>query len=942
MGVRRTNPQSAICNLQSEITIALPLDPRGASVSDFGNFRKFTVNYVGREKSSAKVAKSFGEHLGRILARWVNLTHRYALGFTILSLVVTGALLYYTVNNLGINTDTAEMLSETLPFRRNYEAFKTAFPQYDDAMLIVVDAETPELAQDASTALAAQLERENDLFSLVYLPGGDDFFEKHGLMYLSPAELEDLADNLAQIQPFLGRLTRDRTIRGFFSMLTAGLNAVMEGEEIDLTSVFDRIQQATEASIDQRQYNLSWQELMLGTDLTPDDRRRLILTKPRLDYGKLLPAETAMKEVRRLAKKLNLTEGNGVRVRLTGDAALEYEELFSVIRGAGIAGILALIMVGIVLFLGLGSPRLVFTTLVTLIVGLIWTASFAAAAVGHLNLISVAFAVLYIGLSVDYAIHLCLRYKELIQQSVPHYSALEQTTRDIGGSLALCSITTALGFYAFIPTVFEGVAELGLISGTGMFISLIANLTVLPALLTLMPLTPKAAAARGERQRAAAKLLAMPTQHARFVRLAAMVFGLGAILLLPRVTFDNNPMNLRDPDSESVITFKELLAQSRNSPWSLTVLAANREDAAQFADSFSGLEPVEMSVTLDKFVPTDQEEKLAIIEEIGLIVGPELLASSSRPPPTTAEQISSLREFSLTLEKYINTSASTPLSEAARRLNETLNRFLAGLSSQTSAMQAQILGNFQTSLLGSLPTRLDALSTSLKADKVTRDDLPKNLIEHWVSRDGHYRVAVFPRENLDDHAAMRRFVAAVRSVATDAIGFPVIYLEAGDAVVKAFQQAFLLSLIAITVLLSFLLRPKSDVLLVLLPLLLAGALTGAASVLLNIPFNFANVIALPLLLGIGVDSSIHMVHRMRTAPPTSGHMLQTSTARAVLYSSLTTICSFGNLAVSPHRGMASMGGLLTIGIGFTLLCSLVVLPALMLKGQQLAQTTPGN
>jgi len=234
-----------------------------------------------------------------------------------------------------------------------------------------------------------------------------------------------------------------------------------------------------------------------------------------------------------------------------------------------------------------------------------------------------------------------------------------------------------------------------------------------------------------------------------------------------------------------------------------------------------------------------------------------------------------------------------------------------------------------------LSARLQALNASLAADLVTKEDLPEDLVEHWVAEDGRYRVTVFPRENLNDDAALRRFVAAVRTVAPDAVGFPVIYLEAGDAVVRAFQQAFLLSLIAITVLLLFLLRPKSDLLLVLLPLLLAGALTGAASVLLDIPFNFANIIALPLLLGIGVDSGIHMVHRMRAAPPSSGQLLQTSTARAVLFSSLTTICGFGNLAASPHRGMASMGALLTVGVGFTLLCILVVLPALMNSANRL-------
>ncbi len=882
------------------------------------------------------MAKNFGEHVGQTLAWWVNMTHRYAVWFVLLACLVTGSLLYYTVNNLGINTDTAGMLSETLPFRRNYKAFKTAFPQYDDAMLIVIDAETPELAQDASTALAARLERETDLFSLVYLPGGDIFFQKHGLMYSSPEELDDLADNLAQIQPFLGRLTRDQSLRGLFSMLTAGVNTVMEGEDLDLTPVFEPINEAIAASIAQRHYALSWQELMLGNELTPEHQRRLILVKPRLDYSKFLPAETALKEVRRLVEELHLTEAHGVKVRITGDAALEYEELRSVTRGAGIAGILALIMVGIVLFPGLGSPRLVFSTLLTLIMGLVWNAAFAAFAVGHLNLISVAFAVLYIGLSVAYAIHFCLRYKELIEQSAPHSSALLQTAQDIGSSLVLCSITTALGFYAFIPTVFEGVAELGLISGTGMFISLIANLTVLPALLSLMPLTPESVRFKGERKRLVAKLLSMPTEHARVVRITSLVVGTGAILLLPFVTFDNNPMNLRDPDSESVVTFKELLAQTRNSPWTLTVLAADSEDASRYADKLSALDPVEMSVTLDKFIPTDQDEKLAIIEEIRLIVGPELLENSQETPPSTTEQIAALRDFSVTLEEFNNLHNDNPLSTAVRRLYVTLDPFLTGLESHDPSTRELKLKNLQASLLGSLDARLKALNLSLEADRVTREDLPEELVGHWVAEDGRYRVAIFPREDLSDNGAMRRFVTAVRQVAPDAIGFPVIYLEAGDAVVKAFQQAFLLSLFAITVLLFILLRPKSDVFLVLVPLLLAGALTGAASVLFHIPFNFANVIALPLLLGIGVDSGIHMVHRMRAAPPANGLMLGTSTARAVLYGSLTTICSFGNLAVSPHQGMASMGALLTIGIGFALLCTLVVLPALMVSASKVS------
>jgi predicted RND superfamily exporter protein len=240
-----------------------------------------------------------------------------------------------------------------------------------------------------------------------------------------------------------------------------------------------------------------------------------------------------------------------------------------------------------------------------------------------------------------------------------------------------------------------------------------------------------------------------------------------------------------------------------------------------------------------------------------------------------------------------------------------------------------MLKALEDNLLGSLPEGLRHLRASLGAQRFSVDDLPRSLVKHWVADDGRYRIEIYPRENLNDGEALRRFVASVQRVAPDAIGYPVMIQEGGDAVVRAFQQALVLAVCAITALLLVLMRRKSDVLRVLLPLLLAGALTGAASVLLDIPFNFANVIALPLLLGIGVDSAIHMVHRMRTAPPADGNLLQSSTARAVIFSTLTTVCSFGNLAFSPHRGMASMGELLSIGIGFTLLCTLVLLPALL-------------
>ena len=239
------------------------------------------------------------------------------------------------------------------------------------------------------------------------------------------------------------------------------------------------------------------------------------------------------------------------------------------------------------------------------------------------------------------------------------------------------------------------------------------------------------------------------------------------------------------------------------------------------------------------------------------------------------------------------------------------------------------VAQLEQALLASLPGRLDALNASLRADYVSLDNLPDQLKRLWLSADGAYRIEIFPKQDMQDGTALREFVRAIQSVSPQVTGPPVVNLEASDAVAAAFRQAFLYAFIAISFMLYILLGRKRDVLLVLTPLLTAALITGGISVLAGIPLNFANVIALPLLLGIGVDSGIHIIHRFRTDLPDGKNILATSSARAVAVSSLTTMGGIGNLALSPHAGTASLGLLLTLGIGITLLCMLLLLPALL-------------
>jgi len=853
---------------------------------------------------------------------------RAAVWVVLLSLASAVGAFRYAAENLGINADTDDLISSDLPWRQNYRDYQRTFPQHGNNLVVVIDAATPDRADMARERLAERLSQADDLIEWVYVPGGGEFFATNGLLYLDVGELESLTDRLAAVQPFLARLAADPTLRGFFAVLRDALDAGLEDEAIELSRVMESVAEAVDAVLAGRFHRLSWWELMQGRDAEPEERRRFLIVKPVLDYDQLLPVGEVMEHIRGTARELDLDPAHGVRVRITGGLALSHEELESLSRGMAVAALAAFVTVMAILTVGLRSLRLVVASLVTLAVGLLWTAAFATAAVGSLNLISVAFAVLYIGLGVQYAVHFCLRYRELrLLGGLEHADALATATSDVGRALTLCALTTGIGFFAFVPTDFVGVSQLGLISGTGVFISLLATLSVLPALITVMPprVKPREAGATvGMPQ----SLVTFPSRHRRAVLLVTLLAAVAAAATLPAVSFDRNPLNLRDPSMESVATYRELIAESERPPWTMIVVTEAVE-AKRLSERLEALEAVDFVIDVGRFVPAEQPYKLGLIEELGLILGMSVieweLAGGGQPEPTLEEQLAALRGLRAELAEV---APQASWKASAARLHDALVRLERRLAADP-AQASGLVERLEESLLAALPAQLERLAAALEAEPVSLESLPEALRERWVAPDGRRLLEVVPAEDLQDNAALERFVSEVREAVPSATGSPLTQLESGRAVVNAFRQAFLSALIAITLLLAVLLKSVRDVLLVLTPLLLAGLFTVAATVVLGMPFNFANVITLPLLLGIGVDNGIHMVYRMRIAPPAGGHILQSSTTRAVVVSALTTIGSFGTLAYSAHRGTASMGQLLSIGLAMTLVCTLVVLPVML-------------
>ena len=863
--------------------------------------------------------------LNSLTTAWNICIRRHALWIVIAVLALSAAGLYYSSGHLAINTDTADMLSPELPWRQSNIREAKAFPQYQDTIVIVIDAPTEDGAQDASLRIGQQLQQRPALFSGVFLGQDAPFFRREGLLFMDIDELQDLSDKLSIMQPFLARLAARPTLAGLFDTLGLALDEVDKGDAPPLGPALDRIAGSLVDADQGRPGHLSWQALITDKDADAEARRRIITVKPVLDFGRLLPGKPAVEAIRTLVARMGL-ERQGIRVRLTGGVTLAYEELQSVSRGAGLAGLLSLLAVTLVLIIGLRSFWTLLASLVTLLVGLSLTASFAALAIGELNMISVAFAVLYIGLGVDFAIHYCLKYQEDLQW-LAQDQALLASGHSMVGSLSLCALTTAVGFYAFVPTDYSGVAELGIISGTGIFISLILSLTLLPALLHLLPepvaLRPARTRESRHLQYLLHVLLALPQTRPRTIIIVSTLLAVVSLALLPKARFDPNPLNLQDPTTESVQTYRELLAESDGAAWSIVSLAHSRAQARALRQRLEGLPSVDRVLSVDSFIASDQADKLDIIEEMGLILGdiPAFSPPATRPDP--AREIDSMQRLARKLDAFLATHPDDPLAPAVAHLRQALDK---GLQTRPDATR---LAALRERLLGTLPGRLDRLRESLEAEPYSLKTLPEAIRARWVSPQGLYRLEVYPRGNLADPDVLRRFVADVRTVDPAATDSPVVFLEAARAVVHAFQQAFSYALVITILILFLLLRPRRDSLLVLTPLLLGGLLTAAASVVLDIPFNFANIIALPLLLGIGVDSGVHMVHRYRGGLEPGHSLLATSTARGVLFSALTTICSFGNLAFSHHQGTASMGIMLTLGLMFTLLSTLFLLPALL-------------
>ena len=853
-----------------------------------------------------------------LIERIVTFCSRHAALTVLAALLLTLGAGWYTQAHFNMNTDSEQLISAEVGWRQRGMAFDAKFPGQSDLIAVVIDGQTPELAEAAAASLTARISTDKTLFPSVRRPDGGDFFNHNGLLFLPLDEVKTTTQQLFRAQPFLGALASDPSLRGIMESLSTALMGISAGQAklADLNGPMQRFGESFAAAANGEVKYLSWRSLITGAPPRPEEIRRFIQVQPRLDFNALQPGLQASTAIRKAAAGLGLTPENGVRVRLTGDVPLSDEEFASLtdrvwlMGGAMLGGVLLL------LWLALRSVKIIFAILVMLVVGLVITMAAGLLVVGVFNIISIAFIALFVGLGVDFGIQFAVRYRSERFHQPDLAMALCHTGRSVGLPLALAALATAVGFFSFLPTEYTGVAELGFVAGVGMIAAFLTSITLLPALLML--LKPRA---EGEDVGFAALAswdAYLNPRRKQVLRIAALA-GTAALVLTLFLRFDSNPLDLRSPDVESVSTLFDLMQNPDTSPNTIDVLTPSLAAADAMAAKLSRLPLASMALTLSSFVPEDQDSKLALIADANAILDPTLNPFDVKPAPTDAEIAASMASTAAALRTAAGADAGAPASNA-RRLADALEKLSRGSpQDRARATKAFVPG---------LQTMLKQLSDSLTPQKITLADIPADMRDGWVASDGSARVQVFPKTTSNDPAALSDFSDQVIAAAPQATGAPISIRESGRTIVRAFLEAGILSFIAITIILGVVLKNAGDVMRTLVPLVLAGLLTLGSCVALNLPLNFANIIALPLLLGIGVAFNIYFVVEWRAG---AKNLLQSALTRAVIFSALTTATGFGTLWLSKHPGTASMGELLMISLAWTLVTTLFVSPALLGK-----------
>ncbi len=868
------------------------------------------------------------------------------------AVVLAVASVYYTVTNLTVRTSRNDLVASNQRLVQQSEKMDRAFGGRD-GMVVVVENGHPQRAIKFANDLAAELRRYPDHFPELFYHIDPERLKRSALLYLDPQDLDKIKDSLLKQQDLLSGLATDPSLTTFYRLVNDQIARAMIGEVFtgfltekakpdlpDLSLLNASLRGLSASLADNQPQNSLFSSFFpkelsdlegSGYFVTENDKYLLFLVTPKGDGYASRSNDLAL--LRESVARVK-TRFPGLEAGVTGPDALEADEMGSSMKDVTLATWLSLVGQMGLLILFLRSLRRTLVEGSALVLGLCWTFGLVTLVVGHLNLLSLIFAPLMLGLTIDYGIHWFCRLEEE-EAAAGRCSAevLACTLRRSAPGIVYAGLAAVVSFLPLAFVGFKGLAELGLILAMGILVMLVATLVLVPALVSLTEKCPPAEVPEDCPPRPTPFLHIHWRRPGLLVGLGLLVTALGGISL-HYVPFDLNPLHLQNPSAESVVWEYKLIQDSKYSTSYGALATASLKELAARTEALKSLPTVSHVESVLSFLPHQVAEKRLILREMlpvlttinfpGVPAGPsdpqELAAILSRINFKVAEAAGNLgKEQAATKEQ---------VEETHRLMNKIIPLLQAGAPDAASRLD-KYGRHFFSDLRGNWDLFRGYVESGLTAPPLTLADLPASVRQRFISPDGTYLLRVFPSEDTWNFGPLKRFVKSLWSVDPNAVGDPVLLYTFTLGFRNSILWAAGMALLAIAVMLVLLFRSLKMAMLALIPLVVGTGLTINLMWILNLPFNQANVLFVPLILGEGIEFGIIILARWRLEESARAITLPASTAKGVALAALTTTVGFGSLMVSGHQGTFSLGLLATVGSLSVLLTSLSILPAFL-------------
>jgi uncharacterized protein len=873
----------------------------------------------------------------RVLQRLARALYAYRWWFVYPQIALLALSIVYTVRNLEFDSSRNNLVGAEKRYHQNFLRFRNEFTGEDD-LVVVVESEDKEKNRQYVERLGQRLEKDTNAFKDVFYKGDLKMMGRKALLFLPEDTLDELHRTLQEYRPFIANFAQATNLNSLFRLVNAQFRTAKREQNDSNASMVQAIPaltriiaQATESLQRPGQAPSPGLTALFDAAEQSEEQQYITFGGGRLYLVTARPANESHQAVERLRQLARDTETEvpGVNIGITGELILELDEMAQSQRDSTVASVLSLTLCALIFIYGYRQTGRPIKATICLLFGLGYTLGYTTLTVGHLNILTITFLPMLIGLTIDFGIHLITRYEEELRQGKSALEALELAMVNTGLGIFTGCFTTAGAFLAMGFTDFKGIQEMGLITGGGMLICLIPMLTLLPVMLlsgrqNVIDQTGQT----GLNRRARIEQLWLR----RPGLVMGVTLGLCALALLQarKVHFDYNLLNMQSAGLPAVETEKKLIASASKSVLFGAIVTDSLQKAAELEQKLTNLSSVASVDSMSSFLSGDQTAKL---HKIGAIKQ-ELASIEFAEPDLNAVSVPELSQTLFYTRSYLGLAASMisqadeqALTEQLGNLRQAITTFRERLANANHAVYVPRLTRFQQALFRDIRETFEALKHQDNSSPLRTEDLPEALRNRFIGRTGKYLLQAYPKENVWQRDHQERFVRELRQVDPDATGTPVQLYEYTTLLKESYQKAawYALGAIALLTLVHF--RSLTTVILALLPVLVGSLWTLGLMGLAGVPFNPANIMTLPLVIGIGVTSSIHILNRF--AEEQNPGILAKSTGKAVLVSALTTIAGFGSLIPAKHQGIASLGIVMSAGVAACMLAALTFLPALL-------------